>query len=192
MLISIVGYSGSGKSFIAELLKQYNPQIIHLDIDKIGHSIYDNPEVIEKMLLEFGPSIFENNQINRQKLGKIVFNSPEKMQRLEDITWFHMEKIIDDFIASNPNNIILLDWLLLPKTKYFLASDLRILVTASYETRLNRAMKRDKITEEAFALRTKAAPIIDETQFEYIISNEDITKTQEEVRKIYDKNIIHR
>ena len=192
MIISIVGLSGSGKSFIANILQNYNPRIIHLDIDKVGHNIYSNPKVIEEMIQEFGTEIMRDGQINRKILGQIVFSSPQKMQRLEDITWYHMEQEIDEFIADNQDKIILLDWLLLPKTKYFTNSDLRILITASYETRLNRAMKRDQITAKEFALRNQAAPIIDESQFEYIIHNEELTKTQEEVRKIYDKSIIHR
>lgn len=192
MIISIVGLSGSGKSFIANILQNYNPRIIHLDIDKVGHNIYYNPKVIEEMIQEFGNEIMRDGQINRKILGQIVFSSPQKMQRLEDITWYHIEQEIDEFIADNQDNIILLDWLLLPKTKYFKSSDLRILITASYETRLNRAMKRDQITAKEIALRNQAAPIIDESQFEYIIHNEELTKTQEEVRKIYDKSIIHR
>ena len=192
MIISIVGLSGSGKSFIASILQNYNQRIIHLDIDKVGHNIYSNPKVIEEMIQEFGTEIMKDGLINRKKLGQIVFSSSQKMQRLEDITWYYMQQEIDEFINDNQDKIILLDWLLLPKTKYFKTSDLRILISASYETRLNRAMKRDQITEKKFALRNQAAPIIDETQFEYIINNEELTKTEEEVRKIYDKSIIHR
>lgn len=192
MIISIVGLSGSGKSFIASILQNYNPRIIHLDIDKVGHNIYSNPKVIEEMIQEFGTEIMIDDQINRKRIGKIVFNSSQKMKRLEDITWYYMQQEIDEFITDNQDKIILLDWLLLPKTKYFKTSDLRILITASYATRLNRAMKRDQITEKEFALRNQAAPIIDETQFEYIIHNEELTKTEEEVRNIYDKSIIHR
>lgn len=192
MIISIVGLSGSGKSFIVSILQNYNQRIIHLDIDKVGHNIYSNPKVIEEMIQEFGTEITRDGQINRKKLGQIVFSSSQKMQRLEDITWYYMQQEIDEFINDNQDKIILLDWLLLPKTKYFKTSDLRILISASYETRLSRAMKRDQITEKEFALRNQAAPIIDETQFEYIINNEELTKTEEEVRKIYDKSIIHR
>ena len=119
MIISIVGLSGSGKSFIARILESYNPRIIHLDIDKIGHSVYENQLVRQNLLNTFGESVLKDNQVDRKALGKIVFSNPNEMKKLEDITWSYMEAQIDAFIASNKDKIILLDWLLLPKTKYF-------------------------------------------------------------------------
>lgn len=192
MLISLVGLSGSGKTHISNILTSYNSKIIHLDIDKIGHSIYNNQEVINNLLKEFGPSVITKNKVNRKELGNIVFTSPESMKVLEQITWSEMEKQIDTFIQNNPNKIIILDWLLIPKTKYFFKSDLRILVTAPYETRMNRAIKRDGITEEDFKKRDNAAPTINKENFNYIIENIDLQKTEEEVKLIYDKSIIHR
>lgn len=192
MLISLVGLSGSGKTHISNILTSYNSKIIHLDIDKIGHSIYNNQEVINNLLKEFGPSVITKNKVNRKELGNIVFTSPESMKVLEQITWSEMEKQIDTFIQNNLNKIIILDWLLIPKTKYFFQSDLRILVTAPYETRMNRAIKRDGITEVDFKKRDNAAPTINKEDFNYIIENIDLQKTEEEVKLIYDKSIIHR
>lgn len=192
MLISLVGLSGSGKTYISKLLTSYNPKIIHLDIDKIGHDIYNNKEVVNNLIKSFGPSVITNNQVDRKALASIVFSSKEAMQLLEKITWSEMEKQIDMFIENNPNKIIILDWLLLPKTKYFKKSDLKILITAPYETRMTRAIIRDSITEEEFKKRDNAAPTLNEEDFNYIINNDNLEKTQEEVRLIYDKSIIHR
>lgn len=192
MIISIVGLSGSGKSLIARTLESYNSHIMHVDIDKIGHSSHHDPIVKQKLINTFGEDILTNGEIDRKKLGKIVFNSKEAMQQLEDITWSFMEQQIDEIINNNPNKIILLDWLLLPRTKFFYASDIRLLVTAPQEIRMERAIKRDGITKEKFLERESSAPEIDETQFEYIINNVNLLETQERVKSIYDKSIIHR
>ena len=192
MLISIVGLSGSGKSFIAKTLESYNSRIIHLDIDKVGHSAYEDKAILNEIIKSFGTSIITNNQVNRKLLSKIVFSSKEYMNKLEEITWSYMEQKIDEFINANQDKIMILDWLLIPKTKYFKMSNLRILVTASYETRLKRAMYRDNITKEKFEERENAAPSLNPSEFEYIIENENILNTQEKVRLIYDKSIIHR
>ncbi len=192
MIISIVGLSGSGKSIIARTLESYSPHIIHVDIDKIGHSSHHDQLVKQQLVNTFGIDILTDNNIDRKKLGKIVFNSKEAMEQLEEITWSFMEQQIDKIIKGNPNKIILLDWLLLPKTRFFYESDIRLLVTAPLETRMERAIKRDGITKEKFLEREAAAPIIDETKFEYIISNVDLQQTQERVKTIYDKSIIHR
>lgn len=192
MIISIVGLSGSGKSLVARTLESYNQHILHVDIDKIGHSSHHDPMVKQKLINTFGEDILTNGEIDRKKLGHIVFNSKEAMQQLEDITWSFMEQQIDQIINNNPNKIILLDWLLLPRTKFFYTSDIRLLVTAPLEVRMERAIKRDRVTKEKFLERESSAPEIDETQFEYIINNVNLLETQERVKSIYDKSIIHR
>lgn len=192
MLISLVGLSASGKSYISNLLKSYNKRIVHLDIDKIGHQALLDSEIKEKLVHYFGQSILENNYIVRSKLSSIVFNSKDAMSILTDLTWSYMEKVIDNFILSHPNNIILLDWLLLPKTKYFAESDLRILITAPLEVRMKRAIARDGITEEQFMSRETNAPEINQDNFEYIINNIDYEYTKKKVDELYDKSIIHR
>lgn len=192
MLISIVGLSGSGKSFIAKKLQEYNEKIIHIDIDNIGHSSHQNPEVKEKLINTFGEKVITNGQIDRKKLSTIVLNSPEAMNELEEITWSFMEEQLDNIIAHNKDKIIIFDWLLLPRTKYFFQSDIRILVTAPLEIRMQRAMSRDKITPEKFLERESAAPQLDESKFEYVINNINLQETQERVNTIYDQSIIHR
>lgn len=192
MLISLVGLSASGKSYISTLLKNYNKRIEHLDIDKIGHQALLDPEIKKSLVTNFGTSILEDNNIVRSRLSAIVFNSKEAMDILTELTWQYMEHVIDEFISTHKNSIILLDWLLLPKTKYFAQSDLRVLITAPLEMRMQRAIARDGITEEKFLSREANAPTIDESQFEYVINNVDFEYTKKKVDEIYDKSIIHR
>lgn len=192
MIISLVGLSGSGKSLIARTLESYNSHIMHIDIDKIGHKSHQDPIVKQRLIDTFGIEILTNGIIDRKKLGKIVFNSEEAMERLEEITWAFMEREIDIIINQNKNKIILLDWLLLPRTKFFYKSDIRILVKAPLKIRMERAITRDNITKEKFLEREASAPEIDESQFEYIINNVNLKDTQERVKAIYDKSIIHR
>lgn len=193
MIISLVGLSGSGKTTIAKLLCSYNEKIIHLDIDKIAHEVLKIKEVKQKLIAVFGSSITqENNEINRSKLGNIVFASQEYMEILSNITWSYMEKIIDEFIESHPQNIIILDYLLLPKTKYFQSCDLRILVTASEKIRIERVRKRDNISTEKYKLRNANAPHLIPEDYDYIIQTENEKQVQKEVSEIYVKSIIHR
>lgn len=192
MLISIVGKSNSGKSYISRTLMNYSKHIHVLDIDKIGHEVLTHEDVILKLVEAFGSSILENGRVVRKRLSKIVFNSSIAMDKLTDITWEAMEKIIDAFILAHEEEIVILDWLLLPKTKYFNLSDFRILVTASYETRLKRAIIRDNITKEAFDSRDNAGLDFNPNDFTYVINTEDEKNVEKEVRLIYDKSIVHR
>lgn len=188
MLISIVGKSGSGKTTITNKLVELNPKIRYLDIDKIGHYVNDLPKVQEQLISAFGKNIIKKGQVNRKILGSIVFNNKEAMQILTAITWPVMEQIIDSYIEANQDKIIILDWLLLPKTKYLAASNLKILVTAPLDIRMERVIKRDNISKEKFLEREKATIEFNQKDFDQVIENTG--NIEREVRKVYEKNII--
>lgn len=191
MLITITGASGSGKSFIANYLTTINKNIVHLNIDLVGHEVIETEEIKRKIVEHFHLDT-QNNQIDRKALGEIVFNNQEKMQELSNLTWQYMEKKIDEYIKDNQNKIIILDWILIPKTKYFNDSNINILVKATLEERTKRAMIRDNITVSKFEEREKATLDFDESKFDYVIDNDSQEKTKVMVKKIYDKSIISR
>lgn len=174
MIIGISGKSGSGKSTLArKIINKSNNKAIHLDIDKIGHSVLLLPEVKEELIKSFGESIIQKNNIDRKKLGEIVFTSRKEMNKLSDITWKYMQIEIDNFLNIHKNKIIILDWLLLPITKYFAMCDIKIFLDIPYDVRKQRVMKRDNITKEAFDLREKASINFDESAFDYVIKEND-------------------
>lgn len=174
MIIGISGKSGSGKSTLArKIINKSNNKAIHLDIDKIGHSVLLLPEVKEELIKSFGESIIQKNNIDRKKIGEIVFASRKEMNKLSDITWKYMQIEIDNFLNIHKNKIIILDWLLLPITKYFAMCDIKIFLDIPYDVRKQRVMKRDNITKEAFDLREKASINFDESAFDYVIKEND-------------------
>lgn len=191
MLITITGASGSGKSSISKFLCSLDNNIVHLNIDEVGHEVLDMPE-IKKIVSNIFNLKIENNKINRKELGDLVFNNHQKMKQLSDIAWNTMESIIDHFISENENKVIILDWILMPKTKYFKDSKINILITSDFNTRMKRAIKRDKIDENTFIEREQATINFTKNDFDYIIVNNDMKKTRKEVKRIYDESIISR
>ena len=191
MLITITGASGSGKSSISEYLCSLDKNIVHLNIDTVGHKVLDMPE-IKKIISEKFNLKIENDKINRKELGDLIFNNHQNMKQLSDITWASMESLIDNFISENKNKIIILDWILIPKTKYFNISDISILIKSDFNTRMKRATRRDEIDKNAFREREKATLDFTRNDFDYIIENYDIEQTRKEVKKIYDESIISR
>ena len=107
MYIGVCGLQGSGKSSLAKYLQEKYPDYILIDIDKVGHLVNELPEVKKELVETFG-DILTDNKVDRKKLGKIVFNDKEKMNKLIDITWKHMEEYIDNLIKGHSN--VIFDW----------------------------------------------------------------------------------
>ena len=172
MIIGICGKSGSGKSTIAKQITSRYKNAVHLDIDKIAHKSHKDEEVKQKIIGTFTEPVLTNNEINRKKLGRIVFASKEKMKLLEEITWEFMEKEIDSFINENKDKIIILDYILLPLTKYFDKCNIKILLNIPYHIRKQRVLSRDDITEEQFDLRDSASIQYEMSDFDVVLENE--------------------
>lgn len=196
MLISIVGKSGSGKTTIAKVLESLDNRILHIDIDNIAHQVLTFSEVQEQLQQAFGFDVVIDSKVQRKVLGKIVFSSHEEMERLATITWHHMEKTIDEIIENNKNKIIVLDYILLPKTKYFNKSDLKIWVEVPYEERIERVIKRAveerNIPRPYFKKRDQAGIDFEEGKYDIVISNRNQNETKKEVKKNYEKSILRR
>ena len=141
-IISITGKSGSGKSTLANLLaKKLN--CISIDVDKIGHQATNDEKISKKLCEIFGKEILaESGRIDRKKLGNIVFSNQEKMDILTDVTWDYMQEKIDEVLEKNPE-ILILEWALLPISKYWEKSDVKILIQANQDERKKKVLKRE-------------------------------------------------
>ena len=172
MIISICGKSGSGKSTLAKRIIEERKNVIHIDIDKIAHQVLTIPKVKQQLQEQF-KDVLTDNEVDRKKLGPIVFSSTKNMDILTQVTWPHMEQEIDRIISENKDKIIILDYLLLPKTKYFEQSDLKILLDIPKDIRKQRILKRDNITEDKFDLRDSSSIEYDKDEFDFIISSDN-------------------
>ena len=87
LTIGLTGGIGSGKSEAAGILRELGALVIYADL--VGHETYrkGNPawdEVVEA----FGSEVVgQDGEIDRRRLGRIVFDRPEKLKRLTDIVW---------------------------------------------------------------------------------------------------------
>ena len=154
MLIGVVGKSGAGKSSMINRMMCFDDSIIHIDIDKIGHEILKEKNVINNIVrIVEDSSIVCDGIIDRKKVGNIIFNDLEKYEKYYKYTEKIEYEIIDKLINENKDKKIFLDWIVLDKTKYWKMLDYRILVVTDYDVRKDRVIKRDSIDGNYFDLR---------------------------------------
>lgn len=87
LIIGITGGVASGKSSIIKTLQDNG--VITIDADKLGHKAYERGNPCHDRLVEcFGTSVVgEDGEINRRRLGEIVFSEKSKMTQLNGIVW---------------------------------------------------------------------------------------------------------
>ena len=182
MNILVTGRSGSGKSTFAQKLSQALG-FEYIDIDKVGHSLYQDKNILEKTRQLFGDGIFDDGVFNRKKLGKIIFSEQgsERVKEFNDFTWSYMQDLIDEKIKLYEN--VVLDWILLPTTKYWNWGE-RILVKADKAKRFEKIKQRDNVSEEYIEAREKAAIVYFEGEFDYVVENDFSDKLEREVARI--------
>ena len=84
-VIGLTGGIGSGKTTVAQFLKELGAVVI--DADKVGHEVLrSDAEVWQEVVAAFGEGVLTpNGSISREKLGRMVFGAPESLPKLNMI-----------------------------------------------------------------------------------------------------------
>ena len=94
-VIGLTGRAGVGKSYTIEILKK-EMDFHGVDLDKIGHLCLEELDVQTPLVDVFGSVILENKsgrqEINRQRLGDIVFSDQESLDHLNRIVHPRLRK----------------------------------------------------------------------------------------------------
>lgn len=93
-VIGLTGGIGSGKSTVSQLLAELGA--VTIDADKAGHDALKDAEIKQEVVAAFGPQILgPERNIDRQRLGEIVFGHQESLAKLNQIMhppMYHMVK----------------------------------------------------------------------------------------------------
>lgn len=155
LIIGLTGGSGCGKSVVAKAAADLG--FVHIDTDKLGHEIILKPnKAYYKLIDEFGEEILDDNtEINRKKLGQIVFSDMQKLKKLSSIT----HPAIADKTKQMLGEYSIIDGAVLHQTQEIVdMCDYIIAVTNSDERRIKFICNRDNITVDAAEKRIKSQP----------------------------------
>lgn len=149
-----------------------------IDTDELAHTLLlCGSPVIEKLTREFGDILRENGDVDRKKLGRIVFSDANKLERLNRITHPEIVRRIREIIDEKHREgieYIIVDAPLLFESGADRLCDYIVAVTAPVQTRLKRIMSRDSIDEESARARINSQP----TDEFYIYRSDEIIENE--------------
>lgn len=143
-IIGVYGLICSGKSSFSKMLAK-ELDAFYIDADKLGHEALENKKDI--IVKEFSEIILDsNNNIDRKKLGSIVFSNKKKLKKLQDITYSYIEKKIEDLVNSTDKDVVIEAALIMRSNIYKLCNSL-VFVNAKTSSILKRMQKTRNISE---------------------------------------------
>lgn len=153
-IIGITGGSGAGKSTVCAELKKRGALII--DADKISREVSARGgAAFDEIVGAFGEEILSGGEIDRKRLGGIVFADREKLDTLNKITHKHIFAEMKRQLSGCRAAVAVLDVPLLFQDDFPIKCDLTVAVTAPHDVRIERIMRRDGIDRGAAEARLK-------------------------------------
>ena len=146
-VIGIYGLICSGKSSFSKLLaKELNA--LYIDADIIGHEALNDKDKKEELIKEFSSDILDDNgNIDRKKLGKIVFGNSKKLRKLESINYPYIEEKVSKLINSTDKDVVIEAALIMRSEIYKMCNSL-IYVNSKMADIINRMKKKRNISEK--------------------------------------------
>ena len=149
--IGLTGGIGTGKSSVTEAFQSLGAAVINADL--LGHDAYLPGTIgFEEVVTEFGHEIVgSDGQIDRKKLGPIVFSDSSKMDRLNEIMHPLIRDLIDERLVSlesSQNKVAVVEAAILIEAGWKSLFDEIWVVISDREEVINRLGVRNGLSRE--------------------------------------------
>ena len=147
--IGITGGIGSGKTTVCSVFELLGVPVYYAD-DEAKNILENDSEVKKAVINIFGKEVLnEEEMIDRKKIGAMVFNNKELLQKLNSIIHPSVFKHFAEWCKVHESEkYILKEAAIMFESGSDRLLDKVITVTAPLELKIKRAMERDAITRE--------------------------------------------
>ncbi len=192
-VIGLTGGIGSGKSTVSQCLAELGAVVI--DADKVGHEAFkSNTELWGEVVAAFGRQILApGGEIDRKKLGELVFQYPESLLLLNKIMHERMRDIVKariDEYRRQGVDVVVLEAALLFEAKWTSLVD-EVWVTVASEADVLKRLKQQRGMEQEKTLARIQSQLSSEErikQADVIINNDGgVDELKAKVRELWEK-----
>ncbi|OLS41453.1 dephospho-CoA kinase [Bacillus sp. MRMR6] len=190
LVIGLTGGIASGKSTVSNMFKEMAIVIVDADVEA-RRAVEKGEPAYLKIIAEFGEEILlDNGEIDRQKLGSVIFYHAEKRQLLNEIVHPDVRRRMKDQTDAairGGEKVVVLDIPLLFESKLTSMVDKTILVYVDRDIQLKRLMERNNLSlEDAEARINSQMPLSDKISLAdaVINNNGSINETKQQLVEI--------
>jgi dephospho-CoA kinase len=190
LVIGLTGGIASGKSTVSNMLKEMDITVIDADVEA-RLAVEKGEPAYQQILAEFGDDIvLPSGEIDRQKLGSIIFHNAEKRQLLNNIVHPEVRRRMNNQVDAarvRGEQIIVLDIPLLFESELTHMVEKTILVYVDRDIQLKRLMDRNDLSLEDAEARIKSQmPLSEKVALAdaVINNNGSITETKKQVIEV--------
>lgn len=149
--IGITGGIGSGKSTVCTIFQILGIPVFNADIE--ARKLYDEPQVKEAIILAFGDIMYPQGVFDKKAMADLVFQSADKLKQLNELLHPLVQIQFDTWLQQQVSPYAIKEAALLIEAGSYQQLDALILVTCPMNKRIERVMKRDRVTEDEVLAR---------------------------------------
>lgn len=187
--VGLTGGIGAGKSMVCNIFSKLGIPVYVADTEA-KLLMNTNPAIRQQLLALFGKNIYlENDVLDRKKLSEIIFNDKIALAKVNAIVHPIVRKHFDKWADLQKSAYVIQEAAILFESGQNAHFDKIILLTAPYEVKIERVMKRDNVSREKVIERMNNQ-LTDEEKIlksDFIINNDNISMVLPQVLDINKK-----
>ncbi len=192
-VIGLTGGIGTGKSTVSQYLAELGAVVI--DADEVGHEVFrPGTEGWNDVVATFGKRIITaTGEIDRKKLGTLVFSNPEALSKLNRIVHpraYNLVKSRLEECRRQGVKVVVVEVILLIEAKWTDLADEVWVVVASEDNVVKRLKQQRGMSEEEILTRIRSQLSTEERvkHADVVINNDgDIDEVKAKVKELWER-----
>ena len=153
-VIGLTGGIGSGKSTVSKIFEDngipiYNSDLIAKDL------MNNNIDLKKKMISSFGTKSYIDDKLNKPYISKLVFQNKKKLKIINSIVHPYVLTDFKIWAEKKISKYVIYESAIIFESGSYKKNDFNILVISDLKKRIERVMKRDKLSKDDVLNRIK-------------------------------------
>lgn len=186
MIVGLTGGIGSGKTTVASLFEDFGIPIYIADV-RAKHLMNNSEEIKKKIQNFLGANAYTNNGLNTVYVAKKVFSDKNLLAKLNNIVHPEVDKDFKEWYAAQESPYVIKEAAILFENGGYKKCGYIVLVTAPLEDRVERVIKRDKVSsaEVLKRINNQWPDVRKRSLSDAVINNTTLSQLEPQVKRIH-------